>query len=190
MEVRKSALRLDRRDVRRRGYTLAEALIALAVAAIILTVSVPPFTNLLKTHRLSAQVDSFFSVIYYSRSESVKCNCRLVLCPSADGEQCLPVSSWHAGWMLFKDPNQNRERDASEEIVYRAGTISNGITVTSPTTRRRIVFQPNGLTPGSNATFTFCDSRGAARARAIVLSNVGRPRKSSTKPDGSPLECD
>jgi type IV fimbrial biogenesis protein FimT len=44
------------------------------------------------------------------------------------------------------------------------------------------VFQPNGGNAGSNATFTLCDGRGAARASTVVLANDGRLRRGRPTP--------
>ena len=46
----------------------------------------------------------------------------------------------------------------------------------APIKRLVLVFQPNGGNAGSNATFTLCDGRGAARAATLVLANDGRLR--------------
>lgn len=52
-----------------------------------------------------------------------------------------------------------------------------------------VVFQPEGGSGGANDTFTFCDTRGAAKARAIVLSNTGRARIADKRPGGKALVC-
>jgi hypothetical protein len=35
----------------------------------------------------------------------------------------------------------------------------------------------------------FCDRRGAAAAKAVIVSYTGRPRVDRLAPDGKPLQC-
>jgi type IV fimbrial biogenesis protein FimT len=67
--------------------------------------------------------------------------------------------------------------------------LSHGIAMHSGGRRKRIVYQPDGSSGGSNSSFTFCDRRGFARPRVICLSNTGRPRLSMTRCDGKPVAC-
>jgi hypothetical protein len=40
-----------------------------------------------------------------------------------------------------------------------------------------------------NGTIVFCDARGSAHARAIIISHTGRPRVAQRDADGKPLRC-
>jgi hypothetical protein len=40
-----------------------------------------------------------------------------------------------------------------------------------------------------NGTIVFCDSRGSAEARAIIISHTGRPRISRRDASNRPLRC-
>jgi hypothetical protein len=40
-----------------------------------------------------------------------------------------------------------------------------------------------------NGTVTFCDTRGPAAARAVIISYTGRPRVSDRGPGRRPLVC-
>ena len=40
-----------------------------------------------------------------------------------------------------------------------------------------------------NGTLVFCDPRGSAHARAIIISHTGRPRVARLDADGKPLRC-
>jgi type IV fimbrial biogenesis protein FimT len=55
--------------------------------------------------------------------------------------------------------------------------------------RKRIVYQQDGSSGGTNSSFTFCDRRKLARPRVICLSNIGRPRLSLTRCNGKPVDC-
>jgi type IV fimbrial biogenesis protein FimT len=55
--------------------------------------------------------------------------------------------------------------------------------------RTRVTFQGNGGNAGSNLTFTLCDGRGPAKARALVLSNSGRLRDAPADADAAAATC-
>jgi hypothetical protein len=42
---------------------------------------------------------------------------------------------------------------------------------------------------GVTATFTFCDDRGSPAARAVIISQTGRPRVSDRSAANTPLAC-
>jgi hypothetical protein len=42
---------------------------------------------------------------------------------------------------------------------------------------------------GVTATFTFCDDRGSPAARAVIISQTGRPRVSNRSAANTPLTC-
>jgi len=63
-------------------------MITLAVLAIIVTLAVPAFTTLINNNRLTAQANELVADIQVARSEAVKRNQRVTLCPSTDNATC------------------------------------------------------------------------------------------------------
>jgi hypothetical protein len=54
--------------------------------------------------------------------------------------------------------------------------------------RGTLSFRPFGQM-GVTATFTFCDDRGSPAARAVIISQTGRPRVSNRSAANTPLAC-
>ena len=54
--------------------------------------------------------------------------------------------------------------------------------------RSTLSFRPFGQM-GVTATFAFCDQRGSKAARAVIISQTGRPRVSDRSSSGKPLTC-
>jgi type IV fimbrial biogenesis protein FimT len=111
----------------------------------------------------------------------------LVLCPSKDGTACGSSPDWVNGWILFA--STDREHDTDETVLQAGNPLSTGIALHSSNHRKRIVYQQDGSSGGSNSSFTFCDTRKLAKPRVICLSNSGRPRLTTTRCDGKPIDC-
>lgn len=171
-----------------RGLTLLELMSTMSIAAVLTTTAIPAFNGLIQRNRITTEINTFVGHLQYARSEAVKRGDRVVMCRSPDGLRCGRTEGWHKGWITFADDNANRERDASESLLRVEASEENGVLITSGQ-RRRVVYQPTGFSPGTNGTYTFCDPEHPEWAKAVILSNSGRPRLSETKPDGTSLDC-
>jgi type IV fimbrial biogenesis protein FimT len=169
------------------GFTLPELLVTLTVALVLGTLAVDTFPRLLAESRMVSEVNHFVTVLHEGRSEAVMQGRRVVLCPSVDREHCGTGTDWPRGWLLFA--SEDREHDPDEPVLQAATRMGGGIGMRSGNSRKRIVFQPDGSTGGSNASFTFCERRHRARPRVICLSGSGRPRLAYTACSGRPVAC-
>jgi type IV fimbrial biogenesis protein FimT len=170
------------------GFTLIEAMTGMSIGMLLLTTAIPAMQALTQRNLYSTHINSFVSHLHYSRSEAIKRGTPVVMCRSTDERRCSQTAGWHTGWIIFADNNQNRELDTQETVLRVQQGWEDGINVTSGR-RRRVVYQPNGFSPGTNGTYVFCNPAYPELARAVILSNTGRPRLSETRPDGSSLRC-
>jgi type IV fimbrial biogenesis protein FimT len=175
------------RPPRQRGLTLPELLIGLGVASLLVMAAIRYLPHGIQSARMTTDVNRFVKALHLARSEAVKRQRHLVLCPAAAGDACARRAGWEDGWLLFAS-DDNRERETTEALLDRGPPLNTGISMHSGR-RNRIVYQPDGSSGGSNSSFTFCDRRGLARARVICLSGTGRPRLSRTRCDGRPVAC-
>lgn len=184
-----SSISRERRAARRQqlGVTLPELLVGLAVVSSLTAGAVSQFHALVQDNRMVAELNLFVTALQLARSEAVKHGRRVVLCPSMDRVKCSNSSAWSYGWMLFA--SDNREREAGEALLQSGNPLSAGVILHASNYRKRIMYQPDGSSGGSNSSFTFCDARKAARPRVICLSNSGRPRLTFQRCDGSPIRC-
>lgn len=159
-----------------RGFTLLELLIALAVSAILMTSALPSLSGLIQRNRLETARHAFITALAFAKTEAIKRNTDVSLCPSRDGAHCLPTGDWQYGWIAFEDRDENREPESGEPILRRHGPLTSGITLISSNSRRVITFQPLGTAGGSNATFIFCDQHADITPLKAVLSIAGRVR--------------
>ena len=169
------------------GLTLPELIVSLSIISVLSTSGLSGMQTFIQENRMAAEINQFVTVLHLARSEAVKHGQRMLLCPSSDGHNCGYSKDWVSGWLLFA--SEDRERDNDEALLQAGSPISAGIRMSSSNFRKRIVYQPDGRSPGTNTSFTFCDSHQRAKPRVICLSNTGRPRLSWTRCDGKPVIC-
>lgn len=172
-----------------RGITLWELLLVLAVASVLSAFGIPGISIYVLNARRTADVNAFVTAVQLARSEAFKRGRPVVLCKTADGSSCGGANvEFGQGWLVFVNDDKVRppRRAATEPLlfVYRpewAGNIK--------ANRSLFEFRAFGLR-STNGTVTFCDRRGAAQARAVIVSYTGRPRVSGTGSGRAPLTCE
>ena len=152
---------------RQKGFTLIELMVAIALAALLLSMAVPA-------------LDSFTT------------NARVTVCASSDGVACEAVP-WNQGWIVFSDQNSNQLIDGTDAIVTSSGEVD-GLAVQSGEFGLAMQYRPNGRVTnaganGNSGQFTVCDDRGADYAKVVIVDLSGRPRLSKTMADGSDPDC-
>ncbi len=170
------------------GFTLIELIILLAIVSILFRFGMPAFQDIMANNRMATQINTMVTSFNLARSEAVKRNQNIVLCPNDEG-RCAKQPHWHNGWLMFVDNNFDREFDDDEEEIIYIEAAKENIEITSSRYRRRVVFRTLGTSAGSNASFIFCDQRGPSQARAVILSNTGRARVAPKKSDGKEWGC-
>lgn len=97
------------------GFTLVELVVTLAIAAILVTVAIPGFGNLIRDNRLIAGTNQLVATLALARSEAVKRGAAVSICASNNGTGCTSTD-WNDGWLVFSDAGT-------------AGTVDGGDTV-------------------------------------------------------------
>jgi type IV fimbrial biogenesis protein FimT len=170
------------------GATLVELLTSRAVVAIVAAVATPTFRTLQLDGRRTAAVNGFLHALFLARSEAIKRGRVVTVCRSGDGRQCdYGGVDWNVGWMVFvnNDRDDPPVRDPREAIIAHSGAWPGG---SISSNRRAYSFRPMAQAV-VNGTIVFCDVRGSAHARAIIISHTGRPRVAHRDSGGKPLRC-
>lgn len=102
------------------GFTLVELLVTIAVAAILATVAIPNFQNLLANNKLASDYNSILSAVNYTRSEAVK----------KRRDVTLSLSSTGGAWSLEVTYNDGVNDIVLKELEpVEAGVVVSNATV-------------------------------------------------------------
>lgn len=170
------------------GYSLTELVFAMAIVGGLLGWGVPTFRDIQRNSARTREVNQFIQAVYVARSEAIKRNGVVSLCPSLDGDTCAPTgTTWNRGWIIFVnlDRDSPAVRDDGEELLRVYSPWPAGIVNAN---RATLSFRPFGQV-AVTATFTFCDDRGPPSARAVIISQTGRPRVSDRSASDDSLTC-
>lgn len=177
------------------GFTLIELLIAVVVLGILTAIAVPSFSNFVRDSRRAATLNEFVAALSLARSEAVKRGVQVSVCRAVTDTACATgASGWRDGWLVFVNM-ENAESPAVVEtadgdVVLRVHRVSDPVYTLQPSDlfANFITYRADG-TSQSGGSFTYCDQRGARKARAVLISTVGRVRLSRDV-DGDGVEED
>jgi len=152
----------------------------LLLLGIVTAVAVPAWQRLVADNRLSVAANTLVLNLQRARSEALKRNTVVFVCPGDSRNGCGEAGDWNQGWRIAVDTDRNGRAEPGEAVISEASVPSHTLLRAS---RRStpIAFRQDGRSPGSNTTWIVCDPHGSARSRYIVLSNEGRIRTDSTE---------
>lgn len=173
-----------RRRAAARGVTLIELMVVVAITAILAAVAVPQFTQFIGSRAIDAQVSALASSMRLARSEALKRNIPVTLCPSAAPEVANPTCAggqeWSTGWLVFTDLGVSGQIDGNDTIIRVQSGFpgSGGMTANTPNFTLR--YQANGLAVGNLGTRFDLKNKAAptstSSTRYVVVSPQGSSR--------------
>ena len=158
-------------DVCRRssGFTLLEALVVLALVAVLAGIAAPAMNRLRAQHRMQAQA--------------------VTVCARTPDDRCASAGPWTQGWLVFTDGNANAQRDSQEPLLQKHEALPAGFALEGNSLVSRYVSY--GLEGRSQTisgafqagTLTLCQAD-AAQAWHLVINALGKPRLEKVAADG------
>ena len=178
-------------DVCRRssGFTLLEALVVLALVAVLAGIAAPAMNRLRAQHRMQAQAEALFSSLVLARSEALRQQQRVTVCVRTPDDRCASAGPWTQGWLVFADGNANAQRDSQEPLLQKHEALSAGLVLEGNSLVSRYVSY--GLEGRSQTisgafqagTLTLCQAD-ATQAWHLVINALGKPRLEKVAAEG------
>jgi len=176
------------------GFTLVEMMVAVSIIAILGSIGIPAFNNMLLSHRMATESNLFLTALHLARTESIKRNGRVVVCKSVSGDACAEEGNWQQGWIIFVDTNNNANIDNDETLLRREHALPAGFALTgNAPVARYISYTSLGMTKLISGAFqagtlTLCHQNiSVGEARQIIINMSGRPRVQRVTISSCPL---
>lgn len=174
------------------GFSLLELMITVSVAAIVLAVGVPTFTDVIRNNRLTSSVNDLQRSTQVARAEAVKRQLPVVVCATDDASVERPTcdDGSFSQWIVFVDTDGDWAVDDAEPIVEKHHEPERTVTVKNNgdgiISYAATGFATPPVASGKVPTrrVILCDARGNQKvgnsnistARAMIIEATGRTR--------------
>jgi len=167
-------------DTTQQGFSLAEMMATLAIAAVTASMAVPTMKNIVVNGQRATAANELVSTMHAARSTAITRNEQVTICPSSNAERCNDDAQWQDGWVYFIDSDHDRRVDANDKVLGSTTGIAD-VTIQSEDFEQFLTFRPNGqimvnTTSENSGEMLLCDIRGPEFSRSLVLHVGGKPQ--------------
>lgn len=157
------------------GHTIAELLVCLATASLLLANGIPQFAKLKENLEASQFSNDFTLLLQQARTKAFSSQQTVIICP---WQNSTCTSNWKNPIKSFMDENGNAHLEPNEQVLSTLEAYS-AITLDwkGMGSKTYLRMSGRGLTPTSNGTFHLC-LRGEL-FRQIIINRQGRIRSAT-----------
>lgn len=173
-------------QTKRRGFTLIEILVVIAIVAILLLIATPSMARFIADWRAKDAANSLIGQLRLARIEAIRKSRPVILCPvNAAGTACNnSQQDWKGGWLLFVDNDNNGafSEAAGDKLMKKQGPLL-GLAEMQKSQTGALVFWPTGVMRLSNGTSRFSiassyqEDGQSAIQNYYCVGSTGRVRK-------------
>lgn len=168
-------------NIQRRGFSLIELMVVLAIATILSMLAVPSFAGLFGQTRVTTGINDFFSAVNATRSEALSRGTRVDMVPNANNQ-------WASGWTIFVDSDADQVVDVGETVIFTRAALpadiiineaANGGAFFDPKSGRRYLgFTASGYARWNGGGYLAgsIEMKNDHARRKLLLSMLGRAR--------------
>jgi type IV fimbrial biogenesis protein FimT len=166
---------MDSRSYRRasRGITLMEMVTVMGIVAILMSMAIPSYRFVTNSNRIAAEINGLLGDMQYARSEAIKEGQTVTVCESSNGTSCGSATTWHQGWVVYADLNNDGTLDAGDPILRVQSTFLGTDTLSANNTIWAVSFNREG--------FASANGGGLANGAGLLTLHSTPPSTASTR---------
>lgn len=155
---------------KQKALTLIELLLVLVMLSLIVVFTDSSLLSLLQKQSTQSSSQRFFADLQFARSEAIKRNQQVHVCPTLDATQC--ANEWSDMYLIYV---QDKQRQTQPVEILRVNCFSKNLRITHS---NHALISYNG--DGSCLTRTTLWLQNGAHAQKVVIYDSGRARIEST----------
>lgn len=148
-------------------------MVTVALAAILMMLAIPSFTNQLRGWQRDSATKALTAHLQLARSEAIKTSRRVVMCSSTNGTACAESVEWSTGWIVFIDGDGDEALGTGETTLVSRGASTGLASMKSGI--KSLSFMPNGLLASNPSSFEVIPlGRGGVKFNKVTINRIGR----------------
>ncbi|ASJ97572.1 GspH/FimT family pseudopilin [Shewanella marisflavi] len=148
----------------KKGFTLVELMVTVAVAAILLAVGVPSLTSIYEAIRVNNNIEKINNILAFARNQAISYGATVNVCVMKNGNACDTGANWNKGIRIYTKDTNNVEHELRTLDAFNVNDKLKGPTA-------EITFSPEGLS--SSGTFIYCPGGKANGSKSVTVSSSG-----------------
>lgn len=180
-------------SLKARGFTIFELVVAIAIAALLVALSIPNLTGSIKNSRLASKANDLVLGFKLTRQTAISRSVPTFVCHSNNANTNTPTcgggagSNWNTGFIIYAAPiktftiTKRTYAPATDTLIQQTALAEGqGISVTDTSATSIVSFSSNGLLFDSPAVeMRVCDDRSSENGYLIRVSSSGKISRES-----------
>lgn len=165
-----------------KGFTLVEAIIVVALIAIVATIAVPAGSSLVEATERRTTVAQLIGGFAVARSTAIQERVTVTLCPLDSNNRC--TRDWRHPVTIFRDPARLRALTDPNQVVRIIPPPRSGSITANTANRRYFGFRATGMARSAIGNLIWCPEDGNTQKAIQLRINMGGRLQQAKDRDG------